>query len=136
MYLWQQIQFCCQIYIQPNIFNKYTSTVFLPVVKMAMSRYYRQIIFREGLRRLVEEGFPSRCQLPLKSDRQNEVEMILSKLYFFWIRWIRTGYYPCCKAMCPLDTFYSDINSYDKRYSRYLHISYQYDLHINQPVIL
>ncbi len=35
--IWQQIPFCCQIYIQPNIFDKYTSTVFLPVVKMAMS---------------------------------------------------------------------------------------------------
>ncbi len=37
MYLWQQILFSCQIYIQPNIFDKYTSTVFLPVVKMATS---------------------------------------------------------------------------------------------------
>ena len=32
----------CQIYIQPNKFDKYTTTLFLPVVKMAMSKsnYY------------------------------------------------------------------------------------------------
>ncbi len=31
--------YLCQIYIQQNIFDKYTSTVFLPVVKMATSQY-------------------------------------------------------------------------------------------------
>ena len=34
------IPFSCQIYIQPNIFDKYTSTVFLPVVKMTTSQCY------------------------------------------------------------------------------------------------
>ena len=43
-YLWQQIPFCCQIYIRSNIFDKYTSTVFLPVVKMATSPYYRNTV--------------------------------------------------------------------------------------------
>ena len=38
MYLWQQIPCCFQIYIQPNIFDKYTSTVFLTVVNLAMSQ--------------------------------------------------------------------------------------------------